>query len=67
MRRLCEILRALFNFAFWRDFAENDVREESRMLHEYESLVTLDSITIVVPVKNEEKNLPECLENLHGF
>ena len=37
------------------------------MLHEYKSLVTLDSITIVVPVKNEEKNLPECLENLHGF
>ena len=26
-----------------------------------------DSITIAVPVKNEEKNLPECLENIKAF
>ena len=24
-------------------------------------------ITIVVPVKNEERNLPECLENVKAF
>ena len=26
-----------------------------------------DLITIVVPVKNEEKNLPGCLENIKAF
>ena len=26
-----------------------------------------DSITIVIPVKNEAKNLPECLENIKAF
>ena len=24
-------------------------------------------LTIVVPVKNEERNLPECLENVKAF
>ena len=34
MKRIIEIFRILFSRAFWRDFADLDMREESRMLHE---------------------------------
>ena len=34
MKRLCEILRIMFDHALWREFIELDMREETRMMHE---------------------------------
>ena len=34
MKRLCEILRIMFDRAFWREFIDLDMREEARMMHE---------------------------------
>ena len=36
MKRLCEILRIMFDRAFWREFIDLDMREETRMMHDYE-------------------------------
>lgn len=33
MKRLCEILRIMFDRAFWLDFIEADMHEEIRMMH----------------------------------
>lgn len=29
--------------------------------------MSVDLLTIVVPIKNEEKNLPECLDNVKAL
>lgn len=34
MRRFFEILRIMFDRAFWREFIELDMREETGMMHE---------------------------------
>ena len=34
MKRLCEILRIMFDRAFCREFIDLDMREETRMMHE---------------------------------
>lgn len=34
MKRLCEILRIMFDQAFWREFIELDMREETRVMQE---------------------------------
>ena len=34
MKRLREILRIMFDRAFWREFIDLDMREEIRMMHE---------------------------------
>ena len=34
MKRLCEILRTMFDRAFWREFIDLDMREETRMMHD---------------------------------
>lgn len=34
MKRLLEISRIVFDRAFWREFIELDMREETRMMHE---------------------------------
>lgn len=36
MRRMVEVLRALFDMSFWDSFVAADMREEARMMHEYE-------------------------------
>lgn len=36
MKRLFEILLIMFDRAFWREFIELDMREETRMMHDYE-------------------------------
>ena len=36
MRWVCEIIKIMFDHAFWREFIELDMREETRMMHEYE-------------------------------
>ena len=36
MKRLCEILRVMFDRAFWHEFIELDMREEAQMMHDYE-------------------------------
>ena len=36
MKRPCEILRIMFDRAFWREFIDLDMREETRMMHDYE-------------------------------
>ena len=36
MKRLCKILRIMFDSAFWREFIELDMREEVQMMHDYE-------------------------------
>ncbi len=36
MRRVFEILRVVFDMSFWQDFIEQDMRDESRMMHDYE-------------------------------
>ena len=34
MKRLCEVLRIMFDRAFWREFIELDMHEETGMMHE---------------------------------
>lgn len=34
MKRIIEIFRILFSRAFWRDFTDLDMQEESRMMHD---------------------------------
>ena len=34
MIRMVEVLRIMFDQAFWREFIELDMREETRMMHE---------------------------------
>ena len=34
MRRFFEVLRIMFDCAFWREFIDLDMREETGMLHE---------------------------------
>ena len=36
MKRLFEILRIMFDRAFWHKFIDLDMREETRMMHDYE-------------------------------
>ena len=33
---MVEVLRIMFDQAFWREFIELDMREETRMMHDYE-------------------------------
>lgn len=33
---MVEALRVLFDMSFWRSFIAADMREEARMMHEYE-------------------------------
>ena len=33
---MIEILRIMFDRAFWREFFELDMREEAQMMHDYE-------------------------------
>ena len=32
---MVDVLRMLFDMSFWREFVDMDMREESRMMHEY--------------------------------
>ena len=32
---MVEVLRVLCDMSFWREFIEMDMREETRMMHEY--------------------------------
>lgn len=34
MKRLCEVLRIMFDHAFCREFIDLGMREETRMMHE---------------------------------
>ena len=34
MKRFYEVLRIMFDRAFWREFIDLDMREESQMMHE---------------------------------
>ena len=34
MKRFYEVLRIMFDRAFWREFIELDMREETRMMHD---------------------------------
>ena len=36
MRRFFEILRIMFDRAIWREFIDLDMREETRMMYDYE-------------------------------
>jgi len=35
MKRLCEIVGVLLDRLFWREFIALDLREETRMMHDY--------------------------------
>lgn len=35
IKRITEILRIMFDHAFWREFIELDMREETRMMHDW--------------------------------
>lgn len=36
MKRVCEIMKIMFNSMFWMEFFEQDMREESRIMYDYE-------------------------------
>ena len=35
-KKMLDVLRTLFDMSFWREFIDADMREESRMMHDYE-------------------------------
>ena len=35
-KKMLNVLRTLFDMAFWREFIDADMREEARMMHDYE-------------------------------
>lgn len=35
MSQVCEILRIMFDRVFWREFIDQDQREETRMMYDY--------------------------------
>ena len=35
-KKMLDVLRTLFDMSFWQDFIDADMREEARMMHDYE-------------------------------